>query len=279
MKKVCFILILFIFSIAIKAQEEEPKGWLSTGTVSLNLSQVALSNWTQGGQNSLSYSLIGNFGAKYAANPWTFTTTMKLSYGRTKLGSAEYQTTDNEIFWDQILEYNFGSPVEVYASNVVRTVISDGFDYGVTPSVKIASFWDPGFLNQGLGAAYKGIKGMELRLGLGFKETFANNFAAKYSDDPAATELEKFKFETGIDFGATGEWAFEENLLYQTKLNMFGRFDDLAVWDVRWDNTLTAKITKVINVNLNILLIYDQKQSYKTQIKEALQLGISYTLF
>jgi hypothetical protein len=38
-------------------------------------------------------------------------------------------------------------------------------------------------------------------------------------------------------------------------------------------------VTKLINVNLNILVVYDVDQSLKTQLKEALQLGITYTLF
>jgi hypothetical protein len=53
----------------------------------------------------------------------------------------------------------------------------------------------------------------------------------------------------------------------------------LSVWDVRWDNLITAKVNDYVSVNLNVLVIYDVNESLKTQIKEALQLGISYTLF
>jgi len=117
-----------------------------------------------------------------------------------------------------------------------------------------------------------------MRLGLGFKETFTRDFN-QYSDDPTTTDLEKFKFETGIDFGMDGEWSIEENILFQTKLNLFGKFDNLNIWDVRWDNTLTAKIAKHFNVNLNVLVVYDEDQALKTQVKEALQIGITYSIF
>jgi len=60
---------------------------------------------------------------------------------------------------------------------------------------------------------------------------------------------------------------------------LFGRFEDMSVWDVRWDNTVTAKINDYFNVNINVLLIYDVDETLKTQLKEALQLGISYSLF
>ena len=40
-----------------------------------------------------------------------------------------------------------------------------------------------------------------------------------------------------------------------------------------------AKVNDYINVNFNFLLIYDEEQSLKRQIKEALQLGITYSFF
>ncbi|MCW8953325.1 MAG: hypothetical protein OQK48_00110 [Sulfurimonas sp.] len=52
----------------------------------------------------------------------------------------------------------------------------------------------------------------------------------------------------------------------------------MDVWDVRWDNSFVAKINDYLNVNLAVLLIYQKDQSVKTQVKEALQLGITYTL-
>lgn len=266
-------------TVLIAEDEKKVEGWTPSGVVSLNLSQVSLSNWTQGGQNTISWTLIGDFGAKYISGPYTFTTNLKTSFGRTKLGSDEYQTTDNELFWDQVLEYNFGSPIELYMSNTIRTVVANGFDYSGAIPVQISSFWDPGYLIQALGGAYKHIPGLELRLGFGFKETFADKFFAKYTDDPETIEEEKFKLRTGIDFAAVGKWNLKENIQYKTQLNLFGRFKEIDVWDVRWDNTITAKLSEIFNVNLNVLVIFDKDQSHKTQIKEALQIGISYSIF
>ena len=56
-------------------------------------------------------------------------------------------------------------------------------------------------------------------------------------------------------------------------------FNDLSVWDVRWDNAIVAKVNNFINVNFAFLMVYQQDQSTKVQIKEALQLGIVYTIF
>ncbi|MGE5812503.1 MAG: hypothetical protein ACM339_13430 [Ignavibacteria bacterium] len=47
----------------------------------------------------------------------------------------------------------------------------------------------------------------------------------------------------------------------------------------RRDNTLTAKVNNYINVNFNFLLIREIGQTRKTQLKEALQLVLTYNLF
>jgi hypothetical protein len=53
----------------------------------------------------------------------------------------------------------------------------------------------------------------------------------------------------------------------------------MDVWDVRWDNTIAAQVNKYINVRLNFLTLYEKSLSARTQFKEALLLGFTYTFF
>ncbi|MFO7524507.1 MAG: hypothetical protein R6W68_03555 [Ignavibacteriaceae bacterium] len=75
------------------------------------------------------------------------------------------------------------------------------------------------------------------------------------------------------------KYDFMENMQYSTFLRLFSRFTSLDVCDVRWDNIITAKVNKHINVNLAVTLVHELSQSRKTQLKEVLQIGIVYTLF
>jgi hypothetical protein len=97
-------------------------------------------------------------------------------------------------------------------------------------------------------------------------------------DKKTLDKIERFKLETGIESVTEGSYLFAENMLASSKLRLFSRFNSLDVWDVRWDNTITAQINKYFNTNLNVLLIYEKSQSLKTQVKEALQLGITYSI-
>ncbi len=280
MNKYLIWILFVLLSGTILAQKDSTKmnKWIPGGIVGLNVSQVALDNWTQGGESSLAFGLIGNFTLAYQTQQWLFDNKLKLAYGRSKIGSDDFRNTDNEIFMDNLLSYNVGWDVNPYVSNTLRTVIADGFDYSGEEPVQISSFWDPGYLNQGIGMTYQQSEIVSTRLGLGFKETFTNKFT-KYSDDPETEEVEKFKFESGIELVTKAKYAFSETVGIESELFLFSAFAELDVWDVRWDTTFMAKISDWFNFNINVLLVYDKSQSVKTQLKEALQFGITYSLF
>ena len=273
------IAILFIFIQSNFAQTDSIKlnTWTPAAVVGLNISQVALSNWTQGGDNAVAISFAGIGGLKYYTDSWKFKNNLKLAYGRTKLGSQDFRTTDNEWYLESVLIYNIGWAVDPFISNSVRSAIGTGYDYSQDPSVAIAGFFDPGYVTQSIGFTYDKFENFSTRLGIAVQETFTNKHI-QYADDPATAKIEKTKVETGLESVTTAEFSLQQNLLYSSNLRLFTRFDTMDVWDVRWDNAFIAKINDYLNVNLAVLLIYQKDQSLKTQVKEALQLGFTYTL-
>ena len=283
--KIFYLLFTYVILSAtnIAADETEEKKdtlWVPKGVVGLNLSQVSFENWTQGGDNSISFTFFSNFGIDYLADIWKWRNSLKFSYGRTKTGDEGFKTNDNEIYFESTINRNVGWLIQPYFGITARTAVTAGFNYDEIPPVQIVDFLDPFYLTEGIGLIYDQIPNFRTRLGLGFKQTFADEFNKRYTDDPDTPgEIESLKNETGIESVIEFEWVFLENMAYKGYLRLFGRFEDISVWDVRWDNTITAKINDYFNVNINVLLIYDVDESLRTQLKEALQLGISYTLF
>ncbi len=275
---VALISLTFAYSQESETEENESY-WKPLGIIGLNLSQIAFQDWSQGGDNSIAWALIGNFGLEYSSKNWSFKNKLKTSFGMNKLGDADFRTTDNELYFESVLIRTLGWFADPYFSNTVRTIIANGYDYKTTPETQIAGFFDPGYISQSLGFAYSIEKFFKWRLGMGLQETFTNRFR-QYTDDPKTSDkTEAFKFDTGIESVSELELPIDDNLFYQTKIRLFSRFNSLDVWDVRWDNLITAKINKYLNVNLNFLVVYEKQQSLRTQIKEALQLGITYNIF
>lgn len=253
--------------------------WIPVGVAGFNVSQIAFTNWSQGGENSITWTGTGNFGLRYKTIGYLFFNNLKIAYGRTKSGNEDFRTNNNELYLESVFSKSIGWAIDPYVSNTVRTNVAAGYEYTDTSALKISDFFDPGYVTQSVGFSYDKVKGLSTRLGVAFQEVFTSNFK-QYADDPETKEeVENFKFETGIESVTSLAMPLQDNLLLDSKLRLFTRFDHMDVWDVRWDNTITAVISKYVNVNLNILTIYEKSQSPKTQLKQALMLGLSYSLF
>ena len=271
-------IVLFTFYLFAQKDSVKLNTWLPTAAVGLNISQLALSNWTQGGENSITYTFNGTGGLVYKSIGWTFKNNLKFAYGRTKLGGADFRTNDNELYLESVISKNINWPVDPYFSNTLLSPIGVGYTYTTNPPTEIAAFFDPGYLTQSLGFTYQQQKGFDTRLGIAIQETFTRN-NTQFSDDPATTDnVEKFKAETGIESVTNGQYVLAENLMFKSNLRLFSRFKSMDVWDIRWDNTIIAKVNDYINTSLSYLLVYQKDQSVKTQMKEGLQLGINYTI-
>lgn len=254
------------------------KLWIPSMVTGLNVSQIAFSNWTQGGSNALTWTITANVGLDYRTDSWTLRNKLKLAYGRTRLGSQQYMTNDNEFFQESVLSYGIGWATDPFISNSIRTTITRGYSYKTNPPVLIANFFDPGYITQSLGFTYNKLKFMSTRLGLAVQEVFANKYR-QYTDNLSTSNaVEAFKVETGLESVSQGKVQIADNILLTSGLRLFTRFESLDVWDVRWDNVLAAKVNSFVNVNFNFLLVYQKDQSLTTQMKEGLQLGVVYTV-
>lgn len=283
MRKLLTIVLLLslstLFAQDVAAPEAKKSDWKPTGTLGINLSQISFSNWSKGGDNSLTWNNILNMGLKYNHEDWTWVNGLKLAYGRMKVGERGYRTTDNELYFESVLSKNIGWAVDPYVALTVRTVVANGFEYTDSTETQISSFFDPGYITEAVGFTYNRSENITSRLGVAIEQTLTNKFR-KYSDDPdTPNEIEKFKMETGIESVTEAKYTLDENLLLNSKLRLFSSFKHLDTWDVLFDNTITAKINSYLNVNLNVVVVYDADETLKTQLKQALQIGVTFNLF
>jgi hypothetical protein len=278
------VLFLILFTTAAYSQDIPDsllkQGWNMTGVVGLNLSQTSFSNWAQGGSNSLAFAAYTNLGAIYFSDPWKWKNRLNMTYGRSKIGNEGYRTNENDIYFESVASRDIGWAVDPYFSVTFRSALTKGYDYSVnTSGIQIVDFFDPGYISEALGFTYDQNKIITTRLGVAIQQTFANKFT-NYTDDPETpNEIEKFKFDTGLESVTEVNYDFLKNMKYSSFLRLFTRFNLLDVWDVRWDNLISAKVNDYIQVNFAVTVIHEISQTRRTQLREALQLGFSYQLF
>ena len=289
MKRISTLFVILLLAAATVATAQEKKeegpvdGWNNTLVAGLNLTQVSLHNWTQGGENTLAWTFLVNGSFLYKQPDWKWNNTLKIAFGKTKLGDNDFEKSEDELFWESVYSRNIGWKIDPYVANQLRTQFDDGYkvvkdENDMDVRVLSSGTFDPLYLIQSAGFTFAEGDMFFTRLGVAFKETFSSaDFG--YADDPDTDgEIEEFRFQTGIESATGLKLHVMENILYTSQLNLFSAFDQLDVWDVRWDNTLTAKVNSYVNVSLNVLMVHDISQTRKTQIKQALALGLTYTL-
>ncbi len=266
--------ILLILSTFVLAQDkkEKPKlGWHKEAVGILNFTQNNFDNWSQGGENSLSWQMDFNGKFNYEQEKYSWANGIKLSYGKTKVGDAEAKKSADEIKLESVYTYKMNIYVNPYVAVTGLTQFTDGYAYTDSSKTVISSFMDPGYFTQSAGLGYQPTTYLKTRLGAALKETMADKFAATYSKG------EKTRVEAGAESVTDVNLKVAENILYTSKLELFSNLKGFNEIDVNWDNMFTSKISKYIGVSFNVKLFYDRDISPKRQLKETLAVGITYS--
>ncbi len=278
MKRILLLLIVLIVSTGF-AQEAEKTGgvWKNELVGNLNFSQITFDNWTKGGENSWAWQLDILGKATRDMEKFVWSNSGKLSFGKTQIGDAESRKSADEIRLESVLSYKMKVHINPFVAVTAVTQFARGYNYTDGGKVEISKFMDPGYFTQSIGFGYNYQDQVKTRLGAALKETITSDHPVPYADDPATSEIEKTKVEYGVESSTELNFVLSENILYNSKLDMFSnvkRFDEI---DVNWDNIFSAKVSDYIKVNFNIVLFYDKDLSTKRQLKQSLSVGLSYT--
>ncbi len=263
-------------SVAAPAASDESsavkeEGWKKPVlTGGINLSQAGFNNWVAGGENSLAWQAVVDASADYVGTiKWS--NKLKIRYGQITTDSAGTRKSDDEIRLDTMGEYNTGIPVNPFVSLMIQTQVMPGYDYS-SGKIEISRFMDPGYIKESVGAALSLGDMLVVKGGAAIKHTIAPVYSLRYN----GSEDADVKSELGAVLTADFNAKIMENLLFKSGAEMFTNFMGFESIDAKLDSTLTAKINEFVNVNFNIVLMYDRDLSKAMQLKESLSIGITY---
>ncbi len=268
----------------------EQSPWKNGGSVAINFNQVALSNWSGGGENTLTIGgLVGlqahmNKGSQHWAND------LELGYGLTKIGDADIRKSDDKLTFVSKYDYNATKTILYSGLLDFRSQMTDGFDYSIVDSAgepkRISRLLAPGYLNLGLGMTWKPTESFELlvaplsnRLIIVLDD--ALSAAGAFGVDPG----EKIQSELGATSRLKYAQELMENVNYNSKLGLFAPYADITTVVVNWENLLSMKVTDFLTTSISLNVIYDEAVDLTrddgsvgpaTQIKEALTIGVGY---
>ncbi len=311
-RSLLFILLLSIstvFSFSQVTEPEEtlkkektdiPEGWKRGALVSISMSQVSLTNWASGGQNSISGNGILNMNADFRHGTFTWNNNLDLAYGLQKLGKAGMIKTDDKVDFSTKVGRRVYHDWFLAGLMNFRTQMTAGYNYP-NDSVKISNFLAPAYVLTAIGLDYK--KGSDISLfvaPLTGKVTIVNDQtladAGAFGVDKAVYDSignlvkhgKKLRQEFGGYIKATYKKDLFSNISFQSKLGLFSNFiKNPQNIDVNWENFILIKVSKWITVSVTTQLLYDDdtdilvdevtgEKGPRTQFKQVLGLGFSY---
>ncbi len=274
--------LLILFTQAVTAQEateEKPKyGWKNELLGGLNFTQTSFSNPVQGGEDSWNWQL--NINGKFVDDQEKFNwaNTANITYGRTKVGDDDDKKSSDEIRLESVFTYKMGVYVNPYVSATGQTQFTAGFNHSTDPKTEISNIFDPAYFTESVGLGYEPFKNFKTRLGAALKQTIADKFAAAYSDDvETLDEVETLRSEVGMESVTDFSDKISKNIVYTTKLSMFSNVKGVDEIDVRWDNLVSAQVSKYLAVSFTMKLFYDRDISLKREIQQVLAAGLTYS--
>lgn len=289
----------------LKALEADSvKAWTLGGVISVNGQQVSLTNWSAGGNNSISIAGLVNVFAKYRKGKISWDNNLELGYGVIKQGTNKsWWKNDDKIQISSKLGRQIAKSWYATALGDFRTQFTNGYNYP-NDSIYISKFMAPGYALAALGFDYKPNEHFSAFIApVTGKFTFVNDDSlARYGAFGVQKEIRDPDNGGAItqnylthreEFGAYLKVQYQtkvmENITFQTVLELFSNYlHNPQNVDVNWSTLTTFKVNKFISATLSTQLIYDddinvlrnagdQKGTFGPDIQFKQVLGVGFT--
>ncbi len=269
------------------AEEPRPSYWAKGLHTAANFSQISLSNWTTGGQNSVSLTSFLNAFINYKTpdDRFTWENSLDLGYGLINQEHRRTVKSDDKIDFST----KFGRRAsETWSYSTLlnfRTQFAPGFK-SPGDTLKISNFMAPGYLNLSFGMNHQLDQHITL-----YMSPLAGRIVYLWDEELDGS----FGVEAGenkrYEFGGFIRVQFRANLMdnisVNSKLELFSNYlDKPKNFDVNAEARITMQITRFIAANILLQAVYNENARVKLadgtelgprlQLKQVFGLGFSY---
>ncbi|MCB2197178.1 MAG: DUF3078 domain-containing protein [Bacteroidetes bacterium] len=292
-RKLALTFFVFIsLTVLLYAQEatDSIKPWKFNGLTSINFSQVSLTNWAAGGENSYAFNGLLNLSANYSKDKNDWSNTLELGYGIQKQGDQDVRKTDDQI--DFVSKYGRKISKSFFISAMLnfKSQMDEGKKYETDPdtSYVISKFLAPGYIQGALGMEYKPSEAFYAvlspaagKLTIVLDDTLSAR--GSFGVDPG----DKTRLELGGSATIGVKKEIMKNVGISSTLGLFSNYiKNPQNIDVDWKVLINMKINDYLSANLNTHLIYDDDiktsddegnpEGAKVQFKEVFGVGLTY---
>jgi hypothetical protein len=288
----------------ITEKVEKDTAWDLGGIVNVAFSQVSLTNWAAGGQNSVGLVSIVSLHANYKGKKIRWYNSIDMGYGFEELDGQPLQKTTDKIEATSNIGYKvFDHTMAGFLGNF-KSQFAPGYS-SVLDTGLLSKWMAPGYLTIAAGLTYNPTKTLSIFISPAtLKYTFVENqMLADEGDDGVTPAVyapngaiiqhgKEILLQAGAYFKGNYSATVCKGITLSTNLELFSNYlKDPQDIVVDWTNLIQLKVNKWISVTINTELIYDQNvlipiyngdvvvgKGPRTQFKEVSGFGLAYNL-
>ena len=274
--------------------EIEDKKWKKSGNAVFLVNQSSFSNWTSGGQSSISGTLKVDYNYNYSDDGWAWDTKIFSNFGLNKISGSEFlKKTDDRIEVNSVLGKKFNNDVIgkwSYSSFFnFQTQFAKGYRFGKDSNgnpnrTEKSRFFSPATLQLGVGLYWKKSKNFWINVApMTGKLILVNRFFTEtLNENETYFGVKKggnSRFELGASVRAYYKSEIFKNINLENRLSLYSDYLDRPQ-NVDFDCTFNfvMKVNQYISTNLIFQFVYDDNEIKRVQIREVLGLGLNIDL-
>lgn len=267
--KFTLILPLLILTFIGKAQEADTSYWKVGGLASFTFSQVSLTNWAAGGDNSVSLTGYYDMFFNHTKGNTKFNNSIILGYGLVRQGAASFQKTDDRInLISQINQKINGDKLFFTGLVDFRTQMDQGLN---ADGKVISKFMSPGYMMVATGInfipsdkfslTYAPLTGkftFVMDQDLANEGAFGVQGAVIDARGVITEEGKNSRSEIGSFLKLTYKDEIFKNVTMQSRVELFANYlENFGNIDVNLENVITMKVNDWLTVNWILQMLYD----------------------
>lgn len=273
--------------IELRKKEQPPEGpWKLGGEENLQLSQLAVVNWTKGGENSVSFLHDFRFNAlyKHERSEWQTDLVNKIGLTFTSALGARI-STDN---FDLSTKYGFVTNRKrlklpgkwLYSSLIsLKTQLFRNYGGAEKKDGPKSTCFSPAYLKLTFGMDYKRENLSVLLSPYTASMTLVADTAIIDQTKYGIDEDKKVDFMSGFAVNVDWKHTFIYGIVYATKLELFYEYEGKnGTKQFDWENVFDVQINRFLSTRLLLELRYFDNEIDKFQFKENFSISFKYVI-
>lgn len=271
-----------------------PEKWKNSGNALFLVNQSSFSNWTSGGQSSISGTLKIDYNFNYSDNGWDWDTKVISNFGLNKISGSDFlKKTDDRIEINSVLGKKFNNDIIgrwSYSSFFnFQTQFAKGYRFGKDANgnpnrTEKSRFFSPATVQLGVGMYWKKSKDLWVNVApMTGKLILVNRrFTENLNENETYFGVKKggnSRFELGASIRSYYKSEIFENVTMENRLSLYSDYLDKPQ-NIDFDCTFNfiMKVNQYVSTNLIFQFVYDDNEISRVQIREVLGVGLNIDL-